>query len=56
MKIDKFNKEIPNLKGYSIGGLRVDDGEVLGFVLIDQHGNKRYILRTTGEFKVEDYW
>lgn len=56
MQIDKFNKEIPDLEGFIIGDLRLAKGEVVGFVLKDNNGVNRYILRFDGDIKVEPYW
>lgn len=59
MDIDKFKKEIPNLQGYTIGNIRINNIkglEVVGFVLIDKTGKKRYIMHFGDDFRVEDYW
>jgi len=56
MEIEKFNKEIPDLEGFTIGDLRLAGGEVVGFVLIDKDGIKRYILRFDKDIRVEPYW
>jgi len=59
MNREDFLRLFPNIEGYTIGPLRVNDisGDVVGFVLIDPAGVKRYILyiaqgmgsKTTGE-------
>lgn len=56
MKIEDFRK-LPNLEGFTISTLRLNEkeSEVLGMVLIDKEGKKRYILRFNKIF-VEDYW
>ena len=56
MEITTFLKKIPDLEGYTVGSLRTDGKRITGIVLIDKKGNKSYILRTTGEINIEDYW
>lgn len=58
MKPKEFLKKFPDLEGYTIGRLRINDvsGEVAGFVLIDKEGNKRYIIYITEDTKIEPYW
>ena len=55
MNVKKF-KKLPNVEGYSIGEVRLDGNEVLGFVLRNKEGEKRYILRFKGDIEIEDYW
>lgn len=56
MDIHKFEKEIPNLEGYTISGIRLSKDEVLGFVLKNKKGEKCYILYFGDDLRVEDYW
>lgn len=58
MKIDEFKKKFPDLEDYKIGGIRINDisGEVVGFVLIDPQGNKRFIFYIGDDSYIEDYW
>lgn len=57
MNIEKFKKDIPDLKGCVIGDLRIDGGgEVVAFVLKDKKGNKRYIMYFGDDLRVENYW
>ena len=54
MKIEDF-KKLPNVEGYTIGNIRVD-GEVLGFVLKNKKGEKKYILYFGKDMRIENYW
>lgn len=56
MKRIEFLEKFPNLEGYTIGALRTNGDEVLGFVLIDKAGNKRYILYVSDDTRIEPYW
>lgn len=51
-----FLEKIPNIEGYTIGKLRVNGNQVLGFVLIDREGNKKYILYIDDNCRIEPYW
>jgi hypothetical protein len=53
----EFLEKFPDLEGYTLGKLRIGIREkVLGFVLIDKEGNKRYILYIDDNIKIEPYW
>jgi len=64
MRINEF-KKLPDLEGFTIAGVRLGgvkrnkdpaEDEVVGFVLLDKQGNKRYILLFGNDLRVEDYW
>ncbi len=57
MIIKEF-RELPNIEGFTIGSLRIDpEGmEVVGYVLKDREGIKRYILLFGKDLKIEPYW
>ena len=56
MNLAKFNATIPYLEGLTIGDLRMNGGEVIGFVLKDKKGEKKYILYFGKDLKVVLYW
>ena len=57
MDKEKFIKDIPDIEGFTIGALRTGGkGDVVGFVLINKAGEKKYILYFGDDLKVEPYW